>query len=378
MRGTTATPRRVVEDAISGEQAVAVADLARRVEQLEGGPQDIEWAIAPDPGSPGGWQLLLLQARPMTALPDPLTWAAPGPGVWHRNFRLGEWLPEPMTPLFADWLLPRLEAGYLDEMRDTAGTVVPFPWAAVNGWYFNSPPRPNPRLLAQVLVGSRGRVVPVLYNAIFRVSRDPVAADRALLGRLEDTWRQVELPRYQQLVDASRAALPGASRADLEQIVDRIGAAAGRQLWFLAIGGGSAWKTEAALGRFLTDHLPHLLGEGQPIPDGPQTLLRPLPGPPIRPGGHAVFSIDWYWPTAGETTTLPQPELTAPPELVRRRDRAEDACRTALTGTRSLPKFEALLAVARRYARAREEQAATLTLGWPVLRACVDCRPTRS
>ena len=127
----------------------------------------------------------------MTALPDPVTWAAPGPGVWHRNFRLGEWLPEPVTPLFADWLLPLLEAGYLDGMRDTTGAVVPFRYAVVNDWYYNSPPRLSLSLLFRALTQSRGRILPVLANAILRVSRDPVAADRALLGRLEQDWRQV-------------------------------------------------------------------------------------------------------------------------------------------------------------------------------------------
>lgn len=30
---------------------------------------------------------------------------------WIRDFRFGEWLPEPLTSLFADWLLPVIEAG---------------------------------------------------------------------------------------------------------------------------------------------------------------------------------------------------------------------------------------------------------------------------
>ena len=53
----------------------------------------------------------------MTALPESVSWTAPGPGLWMRNFRLGEWLPEAVTPLFATWLLPELEDGYLDGMH---------------------------------------------------------------------------------------------------------------------------------------------------------------------------------------------------------------------------------------------------------------------
>src|SRR5262249_28576590 len=56
--------RRSTEMAINAGQAAAVAALARRVEAHFGPPQDIEWAIA-------GRELYLLQARPMTALPEP-------------------------------------------------------------------------------------------------------------------------------------------------------------------------------------------------------------------------------------------------------------------------------------------------------------------
>jgi phosphohistidine swiveling domain-containing protein len=384
VHGQRATPHRVVEDAVTADQALAVAALARRAEHLLGSPQDVEWAIeptgaeTPDAPDAGWWRVVLLQSRPMTALPDPVTWTAPGPGVWHRNFRLGEWLPEPVTPLFADWLLPLLEAGYLDGMRDTTGTVVPFPYAVVNGWYFNSPPRPSLALLLKALRESRGRIVPVLANAIVRVSRNPVAADRALLARLEQTWRRVELPRYQALIEHGWSRLAAQNSHDshdsdgLDGIIDQVTTAAGRQLWFLAIVGGSAWKIEARLARFLTERLPHLLGDGRPLPDGAQTLLRPLPGLSVTQPGHAVFSLDWYWPTAGETHAPVPPDLAPHPELAMRRDHGEAACRDALAGTRWLLRFERLLQVARRYARTREEQAAALTLGWPLLRACAD------
>jgi rifampicin phosphotransferase len=75
------------------------------VEEHFGSPQDIEWAISGD-------ELYLLQARPMTAMPEPVEWKPPTAGYWMRNFRLGEWLPEAMTPLFADWLLELIEDGY--------------------------------------------------------------------------------------------------------------------------------------------------------------------------------------------------------------------------------------------------------------------------
>lgn len=71
-------------------QADAVAELSRRIaDRYDGRPQDVEWAID------RAGRLWLLQARPMTAVPEPVSWTAPGPGLWMRNFRLGEWLPRP-------------------------------------------------------------------------------------------------------------------------------------------------------------------------------------------------------------------------------------------------------------------------------------------
>jgi pyruvate,water dikinase len=126
VRDNEASCRRGSEGAITAEQALEVAGLARRVEGHFGTPQDVEWAIS-------GSEFCLLQARPMTAQPESTEWKPPRPGYWMRNFRLGEWLPEAMTSLFADWLLGVIEEVYLRGMRSTVGTAVPFRYAAING-----------------------------------------------------------------------------------------------------------------------------------------------------------------------------------------------------------------------------------------------------
>lgn len=171
--------RRSVERAIDPDQALDVARLARRVEAQFGVPQDIEWAIEER-------RVYLLQARPMTGLPTPVAWVPPAPGYWMRNFRLGEWLPDPMTPLFQDWLLERLEEGYLIGMRRTAGAAVPFRHGAINGWYYTAAPnlRSIPLTLLRAVVQSRGRVLHVVFNALVRVNSRPEVADRALLRGL--------------------------------------------------------------------------------------------------------------------------------------------------------------------------------------------------
>ena len=79
----------------------------------------------------------------------------------------------------------------------------------------------------------------------------------------------MELPHYRQLVENGWARGPDRNSDDrhgLEEVIEEVATAAGRQLWFLAIVGGSAWKIEAALTRFLIERLPHLLGQGRPLP----------------------------------------------------------------------------------------------------------------
>jgi phosphohistidine swiveling domain-containing protein len=356
---------RATEQAISADQARQIATLARRVHAYFGSPQDLEWAISTDPsGAEGG--LWLLQARPMTALPDPVDWTPPAPGYWMRNLRLGEWLPDPMTPLFADWLLERLDHGDQLATRDHVGAALPFPHAAINGWYYLATPPLSPRTIATTLLRGRGRLLRFLRDAVLGPGRDPVAADRRLLAGLAEQWRTELLPRYQRLVQEGDQQLPTASSEQLMGIVDRVGAAAGEQLWSLAVVGGAAWKMEGALARFSRQHL------AATVDTSVQELLVGLPGSQPDLAAHAVQSLDWAHPTAGELGWPPlQPSEDRHRELAARREALTAQC-MAVLGDRPQPqaRFQALLQVAQRYAVLREQQARQLTLGWPLLRRC--------
>jgi pyruvate,water dikinase len=362
---------RAPEQAISADQARQLATLARRVQAHVGSPQDLEWAIATDPsdhdgadGVEGG--LWLLQARPMTALPDPVDWTPPAPGYWMRNLRLGEWLPEPMTPLFADWLLDRIDHGEQQATRADVGTTLPFPHAAINGWYYLATPALSPRTIATTLLQGRGRLLRFFRDAVLGPGRDPPAADRRLLAGLAEQWRTELLPRYQRLVQAGDQQLPTASSEQLVGVVDRVGAAAGEQLWSLAVVGGAAWKMEGALARFFRQHLTSTVDASV------QELLVGLPGSQPDLAAHAVQSLDWAHPTAGELGwPPPQPSDDRRRELAARREALSAQCVAALADRPQLQaRFQALLQVAQRYAVLREQQARQLTLGWPLLRRC--------
>jgi rifampicin phosphotransferase len=355
VRAGQARCRRSAEDAIDAGQARQVAELARRAEAHFGAPQDVEWAIA-------AGRVYLLQARPMTALPEPLAWRPPGRGWWLRNFRLGEWLPEPVTPLFAGWLLAVLERGVARAMQAESGIPMRPAGAIVNGWYYTTPP---PRMdgppALQLLRHPRAMLAaPRVVLLLLHPERMP-----GELARMTGHWREELLPRYREIVAAAQAAGEAAPPAELAGLIERVGEVAGEYSWSVATLAGSQWKIEAALTRFCRAHVP---GLGQ----SPQVLVSGLIGtePDLPP--HAVHSIDWYWPTAGELGTPgPGPDvLNRHRELAARREAAESACRAALAGRRRLQRrFGRLLSIAQTYAVVREQQTRQFSLGWPVLRA---------
>jgi rifampicin phosphotransferase len=365
VRDAHARRTRATEQAISADQARQVAALARRVQAHFGTPQDLEWAIATDSGGAEGG-LWLLQARPMTALPDPVDWTPPTPGYWMRNLRLGEWLPEPMTPLFADWLLARLDHGEQQATREDVGAALAFPHAAINGWYYLATPALSPRTIAPTLLQGRGRLLRFFRYGVLGPGRDPVVADRRLLAGLAEEWRTELLPRYQRLVQEGDQQVETASPERLAAIIDRVGAAAGEQLWSLAVVGGSAWKMEGALARFYRQHLAATVNASV------QELLVGLPGSQPDLAAHAVQSLDWAQPTAGELGwPPPRSSEDRHHELAARRETLTAQCLAVLGDRPQLQaRFQALLAVAQRYAVLREQQARQLTLGWPLLRRC--------
>lgn len=364
VRDGNAILRRAVECAITAEQAHAVATMAQRIATAFGAPQDVEWAIAEG-------QLFVLQARPMTALPDPVVRKAPLPGGWMRNFRLGEWLPEPVTPLCDTWLLPRLEeAAFVAQARDVGLRPLPPYHVTVHGWYFSSPIGAGVRIRPALGALARHplRIAAVPLSLIW-----PQFTDRVLLARLAAQWREQLLPRYQQLVAAGERRVEAASPPELTRLVDGVADVAGEYLWLLSAVGGHAWKCERALASFYRQRLEARVGRSH------QELLRGLPSPFPEPPPHAVQSLDWVRPTLGESAQATGTAAAASPAAAARhrrmeqeRDTAEAACRQVLRGTpRRLRQFEALLALAQRYAILREEQAGWFTLGWPLLRRVV-------
>lgn len=121
VREDVATAGRQAEHAINRRQAAAIAGEARRIAAARGVPMDIEWAID------AAGALWILQARPMTALLPEVSWEPPAPGAFTRQLRFGEWISEPVTPLFESWLLSAMEERLHAQMRTWIGQHAPRP-----------------------------------------------------------------------------------------------------------------------------------------------------------------------------------------------------------------------------------------------------------
>jgi rifampicin phosphotransferase len=221
LRGTQTSCQAAPESAIDATVALDVAQLARRVAAHQEAPQDIEWAVA-------GGDLVLLQARPITALPEqpiepmPVSVEVP-PGYWDRE---ASHAPKPWTPMslsvaFGD---PRNQAfrRLFAEFGLLAETLE---MRQIGGWEYS-------RL---VPLGGKDRAAPPaflmpllirLVPAMRRRIAESVAAIRTdKPGRLIEQWYEEWQPdlitRSEQLRGFDLAALDDEDlRADAERALE--------------------------------------------------------------------------------------------------------------------------------------------------------------
>jgi len=355
IRDGSAVARRRPEHAIDARQAKQVAEEARRIAVVRGTPQDVEWAVD------AAGTLWILQARPMTALPPDASWESPSPGAYTRQLRLGEWISEPVTPLFESWLLTRMEDRLHAQLRTWVGQRAPRPHhIVVNGWYFYS--------LNWLSPGSMARSLPDILR---HVIQDPRRASgvipptvRFSVPIFEREWREELQPRYRAAVVAAEARVDAVPVMELPGLIDELADLAGEYFASIAALSGAAYKMEMNLARFYRAHLARRLGGSHlPLVSGFE--------PPADPARHAVASLDWWLapPTPGATATRPGGDHD---HLVKAREAAEAAAFEALESSpRRLRAFRQLLTETQHLVPLREEQVGELTIPWPVMRRAV-------
>ncbi len=285
-------------------------------------------------------------------------WDAP-PGAFARNFRLGEWIGDPVTPLFESWLLTTMEETMHANYARLVGQPAPRPLhVIVNGWYYYN---------LGFLPTSVRAIARTLPGLAIRFARDPRRVAPAIppLARFgvdlwAREWRDELLPTYIAAVARAATAVETAALAELPPIIEDLAVLAGRYFTSITMVAGYGWKTELPLARFYREHMRDRIGGHH------QELLRGL-SIPATPA-HAVSSLDWYFPTAGESATVPDRDRDARyARLVTEREALEGRARATLSPT-LLTRFDRLLAEAHRASKLREEQIPDLTRAWPVFR----------
>ncbi|MCX7521931.1 PEP-utilizing enzyme [Microbacterium sp. STN6] len=191
----SAVAERATLQALTAEQALAVAELARRIETVAGAPQDIEWAM--DAG-----RLVILQTRPITALPQrPVD--EPCDGVWLKEL---DRYAEPMTALGASVATVVVGRGLTSVFSRYGGLVERVDCRSVGGEiYLRMMPvggreqgAPPPWWLLSILT----RVVPDLRHRMRRARRN---ASPSAIAQSIERWRDTQRGALRSEIEAVQA-----------------------------------------------------------------------------------------------------------------------------------------------------------------------------
>jgi pyruvate,water dikinase len=200
--------RAVLDDAAAAE----LVSLAGRIETHFGQAMDIEWAFA-------SGRFYILQARPITALPEPsasppptvavpdtVEWIPPIEGsAWLRR-QVVEHMPEPLSPLFAELYLERGLEHSMHEVMDIMGMPQdvlqrffdPPMFNTVNGFAYM-------RADFKLNIRSFGLIFAIYLKVLPRLLRVAIPY-----------WRDEQLPAYQEKIERwKRLDLPEAEDAQL-------------------------------------------------------------------------------------------------------------------------------------------------------------------
>lgn len=403
------TPTELVSEPTLGDDRVReLAAIGRLVQQHFGAPQDIEWALAEG-------RFLLLQARPITALPEPTgkpptEWTLPRADCLYFRASIVEQLPDPLTPLFGDLIRPAVPAGLSGLMSELSPRSfdldVDFP--TINGYAYYSYGRTamnrlwlfTPTALSRltrrdfVLTRWRDRAVPAYRAAVAQWStQDPaqlpsvtlLTATRELLeaGCRYYTSVQMVIPMaattelsWVALYDAVLRGSNQAQASDFLLGFDSAPIVAERALYRLA-----EWcRGVPGLAEAL-ENLHGSLPEGRPegVGEADWMQLRRRFDGHLAEYGHTLYNLDFANPVPADD---PGPVLEALRHAVAGRgsDPTERQRRmTERRGTLTRELVDRLdpvrrklarssLKSAQRWAPVREDALAAMGLAWPTMR----------
>lgn len=408
------TKRR--KPAISDGQAAELVRLGVQIEAFYGMPMDIEWALAEG-------QLFILQARPITALPEP---EPPVPSQWElpkgsyaamRN-NIVELMIDPLSPLFSTFGLAAVNTSMNRLLASFFGKpgIMPENLIITVNEYAYYDGSVTLRQIVKILLGSVGIMKRMFSGAVER-------------------WTETGYPRYVAVVERwqaeqwrkfSAVELLGAARELLEAAIDAYGALvsgvipaawitealftivyntlikrrddptaptylmgfdstpilAEKSLYDLAEWARTHTRLAAYLSDTPTPQLAAQLGGDQMPPGVDADVWRQWQSrfrAHLKRYGHMIYNLDFANPVPADDPAplLETCELflsgqgvnphTRQQAAVERRERATQAVRERLKGLR-LKLFRKALAPAQRYAPLREDGLADVGLSYPLLR----------
>jgi rifampicin phosphotransferase len=166
---------------LSEAEVAELAAYGTRIENHYGTPQDIEWARA-------AGNFWILQARPITALPEPeaaipTDWTVPEPTAMYVRASIVEQLPDPLSPLFADMIdgavTRSLQSLFRELLQEDVIRERDVGLTTVNGYAYYRYTR-----------SGMGRLM----------WKSPPAFRMLFSGGTQDRWRSYSHPRYRRIV----------------------------------------------------------------------------------------------------------------------------------------------------------------------------------
>lgn len=173
-------------------QAAELTRIGARIEALYGQPMDVEWALHDG-------QFFVLQARPITALPEPgsgsqkaqaAEWQLPNPKGRYMRGSVLELLPDPLSPLFATLGLPAWNRAMAGLMKRVGLALSDEMLTTINGYGYYEltlEPAQTAKLLFAML-----RVLPVEYPRLLRTSRSRWQEARVRYAAVVDRWQTID------------------------------------------------------------------------------------------------------------------------------------------------------------------------------------------
>ena len=179
---------------LTTQQATELAHLGERIEKLYGQPMDIEWAMK-------NGQFFVLQARPITALPESVAnkqaiqaveWKLPNPKGRYYRTSVFELLPDPISPLFATLGLPAWESA-MNELMKSVGMANAFPMniPIINGYGYYGLTLTAIQTIKAILVTPY--ILVVKFPGFLRSSQARWQKERSKYAELAKKWQTKDL-----------------------------------------------------------------------------------------------------------------------------------------------------------------------------------------